>query len=56
MAGDVTCLDGGAAAFDEDEEGAMLLIGLDNIRDEIDRLMGYCIPRSFQGRVYLLEK
>lgn len=56
LAGDVTCLDGGAAAFDEDEEGAMLLIGLDNNRDEIDRLMGYCIARSFQGRVYLLEK
>ncbi|MDD3335798.1 MAG: glycosyltransferase family 39 protein [Eubacteriales bacterium] len=54
--GDVVCMDGGAEAFEEDEEYALLLIGRQENLAEVDMLMGMYMTRSEEGSVYLFEK
>ncbi|MCI6377705.1 MAG: glycosyltransferase family 39 protein [Clostridiales bacterium] len=42
--GGAVCLPGGRAAFEEDMDGALLLLGNLNQLDVYDELSGYCIP------------
>lgn len=54
--GDVICLDGGADAFDADEEPALLVIGRDENMERINELAGMYIPRNEEGYIYMYEK
>ena len=56
FAGDVVCIDGGVAAFEEDEEPALLIIGRDNNLEAIDEVLGYTMPRFEGGLIYVLDK
>lgn len=56
MYGDVVCMDGGAKAFLEDEEYAILLIGQEGNQELINTLYEECYFRTEEDTVMVIDK